>query len=429
MGLRFRKGIKLGGGAKLNLSKSGLGFSFGTKGARYTKKANGGTRQTISVPGTGVSYVKDSSNKPLKQVRTEYPQSGESNIIQSVESQKPKKKSGLRWVFTVLVGICALSAFMVGGIVSGLLFLLLAFIISPFRKRLFTGLPNLFQRKGVLVTVGVIAGFAALFTLPGTTDTDTTPQSTKIEIESEVQDDVRSMPENNQNSGTNDNDLGSDNAVIVTNSEKETEEAEAKSREEEAAKKEEEEVAQKKAEEEAAKKKEEEEAARKAEEEAAKKKAEEEAARKAEEEAAQKKAEEEAARKKAEEEVAQKKAEEEAAKKKAEEEAARKAEEEAAQKKAEEEAAQRAAEEAEAQKAAEEAAQQANRSTVANGTESANALAVLQMGPTTGNQCWVPRNGGTKYHTKADCSGMEDPIHTTEDTAAACGFGPCQRCH
>ena len=62
MGLRFRKSIKLGGGAKMNLSKSGVGFSWGVKGFRKTKKAGGGTRTTYSMPGTGVSYVKESGN-------------------------------------------------------------------------------------------------------------------------------------------------------------------------------------------------------------------------------------------------------------------------------------------------------------------------------------------------------------------------------
>ena len=42
MGMRFRRSINLGGGAKVNLSKSGVGFSMGAKGARLTKKANGG---------------------------------------------------------------------------------------------------------------------------------------------------------------------------------------------------------------------------------------------------------------------------------------------------------------------------------------------------------------------------------------------------
>lgn len=59
MGLRFRKSVKAGP-MRINFSKSGVGYSVGTKGFRYTKKANGGTRTTTSIPGTGISYVKDS---------------------------------------------------------------------------------------------------------------------------------------------------------------------------------------------------------------------------------------------------------------------------------------------------------------------------------------------------------------------------------
>lgn len=62
MGFRFRKSIKLGG-ARINISKSGIGASIGGKGFRYIKKANGGTRTTVNIPGTGISYVKDSSGK------------------------------------------------------------------------------------------------------------------------------------------------------------------------------------------------------------------------------------------------------------------------------------------------------------------------------------------------------------------------------
>lgn len=62
MGFRFRKSIKAGP-LRINLSKSGVGYSVGGKGYRYTKKANGGTRTTTSIPGSGISYVKDSSKK------------------------------------------------------------------------------------------------------------------------------------------------------------------------------------------------------------------------------------------------------------------------------------------------------------------------------------------------------------------------------
>ena len=62
MGLRYRKSIKMGP-FRLNISKSGIGYSVGVKGYRVTKKAGGGYRTTMSVPGTGISYVKDHSGK------------------------------------------------------------------------------------------------------------------------------------------------------------------------------------------------------------------------------------------------------------------------------------------------------------------------------------------------------------------------------
>ena len=62
MGFRFRKS-KSFGPFRVNLSKSGVGWSFGNKWFRYTKKAGGGTRTTSSIPGTGISYVQDHSSK------------------------------------------------------------------------------------------------------------------------------------------------------------------------------------------------------------------------------------------------------------------------------------------------------------------------------------------------------------------------------
>ena len=57
MGFRYRKSIRLGGGFRVNLSTKGIGYSWGVKGYRVTKTADGRTRQTVSVPGTGISYV------------------------------------------------------------------------------------------------------------------------------------------------------------------------------------------------------------------------------------------------------------------------------------------------------------------------------------------------------------------------------------
>lgn len=58
MGWRFRKSRNIGP-FRINFSKSGVGYSVGGKFFRWTKKANGGTRTTTSIPGTGISYVRD----------------------------------------------------------------------------------------------------------------------------------------------------------------------------------------------------------------------------------------------------------------------------------------------------------------------------------------------------------------------------------
>lgn len=62
MGFRFRKSINLPGGFRINLSKSGIGFSWGVKGARITRTAKGKTQATVSLPGTGISYTQDLDN-------------------------------------------------------------------------------------------------------------------------------------------------------------------------------------------------------------------------------------------------------------------------------------------------------------------------------------------------------------------------------
>lgn len=67
MGFRFRKSINLGKGFRINLSKSGLGYSWGTKGIRLTKTAKGSVRTTLGIPGTGLSYSTESSGKKKNQ--------------------------------------------------------------------------------------------------------------------------------------------------------------------------------------------------------------------------------------------------------------------------------------------------------------------------------------------------------------------------
>lgn len=72
MGLKFRKSIKLAPGVKLNLTGKGISsVSLGKNGAKVNISKKG-TRSTIGIPGSGLSY---SSYTPRKKATT--PQQGQ----------------------------------------------------------------------------------------------------------------------------------------------------------------------------------------------------------------------------------------------------------------------------------------------------------------------------------------------------------------
>lgn len=73
MGVRYRKSINLGRGFRINISKSGIGYSYGVRGYRVTKTAKGSTRTTVSIPGTGISYVTETGKKKKGQSSTYNP--------------------------------------------------------------------------------------------------------------------------------------------------------------------------------------------------------------------------------------------------------------------------------------------------------------------------------------------------------------------
>ncbi len=56
MPVRFRKTIKILPGVRMNLSKGGVSFTFGSKGY-HVNVGKRGVRQTVGIPGTGLSYV------------------------------------------------------------------------------------------------------------------------------------------------------------------------------------------------------------------------------------------------------------------------------------------------------------------------------------------------------------------------------------
>lgn len=79
MGFKYRKSINLGGGFRINVSKSGIGYSWGYRGYRVTKTAKGTIRKTVSLPGTGISFV-DESNKVRKN-----PQSNPTDRVKEID--------------------------------------------------------------------------------------------------------------------------------------------------------------------------------------------------------------------------------------------------------------------------------------------------------------------------------------------------------
>lgn len=65
MGFRFRKSANIGP-LRVNFSKSGVGYSVGGKGFRVTKRADGKTQTTASIPGTGIAYTSVSGSGSSK---------------------------------------------------------------------------------------------------------------------------------------------------------------------------------------------------------------------------------------------------------------------------------------------------------------------------------------------------------------------------
>jgi len=59
MGFRFRRSFKVAPGLRLNLSKSEMSTSVGRRGLWFTVGPRG-TRTTVGIPGTGLSYTEQS---------------------------------------------------------------------------------------------------------------------------------------------------------------------------------------------------------------------------------------------------------------------------------------------------------------------------------------------------------------------------------
>lgn len=65
MGWTFRRSVNLGP-FRVNMSKSGVGYSVGAAGFRTGRSANGRKYSSFNIPGTGVSYRKSGAGSVPK---------------------------------------------------------------------------------------------------------------------------------------------------------------------------------------------------------------------------------------------------------------------------------------------------------------------------------------------------------------------------
>lgn len=84
MGLHYRKSIKLGGGFRVNISSSGVGYSWGIPGYRVTRTASGRTRHTYSIPGTGIRYTEEHNQNSNSQSLSPNQQNQSNNSYSNV---------------------------------------------------------------------------------------------------------------------------------------------------------------------------------------------------------------------------------------------------------------------------------------------------------------------------------------------------------
>lgn len=121
MGLRFRKSFNAGP-FRINLSKSGVGYSVGTKGFRVTKKAGGGIRTTASIPGTGISYVKETSSE--KSISSPKDSPSKNNDAQEREPMGKPKNTKTELLLCLFLGWAGGHKFYRKKIGMGILYLL-----------------------------------------------------------------------------------------------------------------------------------------------------------------------------------------------------------------------------------------------------------------------------------------------------------------
>ena len=99
MALRFHRRIKLFPGLRLNLSRSGISTSIGTRGAWFTFGRRG-TRATLGLPGTGLSYTHVTPRGSADH--------GQNGAIERPQLSKGKAWRGYLWLALLVAVVLAI---------------------------------------------------------------------------------------------------------------------------------------------------------------------------------------------------------------------------------------------------------------------------------------------------------------------------------
>ena len=87
MGFRFRKSFRIAPGIRINISKKGLSsVSLGGRGATLNVGSDSGSRVTVGIPGTGLSYSErlDSPESVQEATESAGDQSGPGIIVKTI---------------------------------------------------------------------------------------------------------------------------------------------------------------------------------------------------------------------------------------------------------------------------------------------------------------------------------------------------------
>ena len=103
MGFRVQRSFRIAKGVRLNLSKSGLGVSFGVPGLRYSAHSSGRRTVTAGIPGSGVRYQQTLKRGPDRVPPTResfavgvplpkpglFAPKGEKRLVKAIQSEDP----------------------------------------------------------------------------------------------------------------------------------------------------------------------------------------------------------------------------------------------------------------------------------------------------------------------------------------------------